>query len=111
MEALRQLAYNAIMHRSYEGTHAPSRLYWYSGRVEIESPGDLFGTVTPESLLHGVTAYRNQLVAEIMANLGFAQRFGYGIPLALRTLRSNGNPEPEFQTEHSRFRVIIKAAR
>ena len=111
VEALRQLAYNAIMHRSYDGTHAPSRLYWYSGRVEIESPGDLFGAVTPESLLHGVTAYRNQLVAEIMANLGFAQRFGYGIPLALRTLRNNGNPKPEFQTEHSRFRVVVKAAR
>ena len=111
VEALRQLAYNAIMHRSYEGTHAPSRLYWYSARVEIESPGDLFGAVTPESLLHGVTAYRNQLVAEIMANLGFAQRFGYGIPLALRTLRNNGNPKPEFQTEHSRFRVVVKAAR
>ena len=111
VEALRQLAYNAIMHRSYEGTHAPSRLYWYSGRVEIESPGDLFGAVTAESLLNGVTAYRNQLVAEIMANLGFAQRFGYGIPLALRTLRNNGNPKPEFQTEHSRFRVVVKAAR
>ena len=111
VEALRQLAYNAIMHRSYEGTHAPSRLYWYSGRVEIESPGDLFGAVTPGSLLHGVTAYRNQLVAEIMANLGFAQRFGYGIPLALRALRNNGNPEPEFQTEHSRFRVVVKEAR
>ena len=110
VEALHQLAYNAVMHRSYEGTHAPARLYWYSGRVEIESPGGLFGAVTPETLLTGATAYRNQLIAEIMANLGFAQRFGYGIPSALRGLRSNGNPEPVFQTEHSRVRVIVESA-
>ena len=110
VEALHQLVYNAVMHRSYEGTRAPSRLYWYSSRVEIESPGGLFGAMTRETLLSGGTAYRNQLIAEIMANLGFAQRFGYGIPLALRSLRSNGNPEPDFQTEHSRLRVIVKAA-
>ena len=110
VEALHQLAYNAVMHRSYEGTHAPSRLYWYSERVEIESPGGLFGAVTPENLLKGATAYRNQLIAEIMANLGFAQRFGYGIPSALRALRTNGNPLPDFQTEHSRVRVIVKTA-
>ncbi len=110
VEAIRQLAHNAVMHRSYEGTHAPSRLYWFSERVEIESPGGLFGAVTPETLLRGATDYRNQLIAEIMHNLGFAQRFGFGIPLALRTLRSNGNAEPDFQTEHSRVRVMVKAA-
>ncbi len=111
VEALHQLVYNAVMHRSYEGTHAPSRLYWYSKRVEIESPGGLFGAMTRETLLSGGTAYRNQLIAEIMANLGFAQRFGYGIPMALRALRSNGNPEPDFQTEHSHVRVTVEAAR
>ena len=110
VEALLQLVYNAIMHRSYEGTHAPARLYWYSGRVEIESPGGLFGAVTPETLLTGATAYRNQLIAEIMANLGYAQRFGYGIPLTLQALRSNGNPEPDFQIEHHRVRVVVESA-
>ncbi len=110
VEALHQLAYNAVMHRSYEGTHSPSRLYWYSQRVEIESPGGLFGAVTAETLLKGATAYRNLLIAEIMANLGFAQRFGYGIPSAMRALQENGNPDPEFQVEDSRFRVIVRAS-
>jgi len=111
VEALHQLAYNAVMHRSYEGTRSPSRLYWYSQHVEIESPGGLFGAVTAETLLKGATAYRNQLIAEIMANLGFAQRFGYGIPSAIKALQRNGNPEPEFQLEDSRFRVIVRAAK
>ena len=110
IEALRQLAYNAVMHRNYEDTNAPSRVYWFSDRVEIESPGGLFGMVTPENLRHGVTDYRNQLVAEIMANLGFAQRFGMGIPLAQKSLLDNGNPEPEFEIDQSRVRITIKAA-
>ena len=53
VEALRQLAYNAVMHRSYEATHAPTRLYWFSQRVEIESPGGPFGRVTPDNLTAG----------------------------------------------------------
>ena len=50
LDALRQLAHNAIMHRSYEGTHTPVRLYWYADRVEIASPGGLYGRMTPEKL-------------------------------------------------------------
>lgn len=110
IEALRQLSYNAIMHRNYEGTNAPSRLRWFSDRVEIESPGGLFGTVTPESLQQGATDYRNQLVAEIMANLGFAQRFGLGIPLAQRSLLENGNPELSFTVDQSRIQITVESA-
>ena len=111
VEALRQLAFNAVMHRSYEGMHAPSRVYWFSDRVLIESPGGLFGAVTPETIGEGATSYRNQLIAEIMSNLGFAQQFGIGIPLTRRALSANGNPEPEFQIDHSRVRVTVRSAR
>ena len=41
--ALQQLGWNAVMHRSYEGTHAPVRVYWYADRIEITSPGGLYG--------------------------------------------------------------------
>ena len=111
VEALRQLAFNAVMHRNYEGTNAPTRLYWYADGVTIESPGGLYGVVTPENLGTGATDYRNQLVAETMHNLGYAQRFGYGIPLALRSLEENGNPEPEFDVAHGRVRVTVRSTR
>jgi len=111
VEAIRQLAFNAVMHRSYEGTNAPSRLYWYADRVTVDSPGGLYGFVTPENLGSGTTDYRNQFVAEIMHQLGFAQRFGYGIPLALRTLAENGNPTPEFNVDHDRVLVTVRPSR
>lgn len=108
VEALRQFAYNAVMHRNYEGTHAPTRLYWYRNSVAIESPGGLFGAVTAENIGGGSTDYRNRLIAETMHNLGFAQRFGYGIPAAKTALEANGNPPPEFTIEPDRVIVTTR---
>lgn len=46
MAALQQLARNAVLHRSYEGTSSPVRITWYDDRVEIYSPGGPYGVVT-----------------------------------------------------------------
>ena len=109
-DALRQLAYNAVMHRGYEGTNTPVRVYWYADRIEIASPGGLYGRMTQENFGTGDTDYRNPLLAEIMHHLGFAQRFGLGVPLARRFLAENGNPEPEFHFEPVRVVVTVRAA-
>ena len=96
--ALQQLTRNALMHRTYEATNTPTRVYWFHDRIEIISPGGPFGTVTPENFgMPGVTDYRNPNVAEAMRVLGFVQRFGFGIQIARAELRKNGHPEPIFQ--------------
>ena len=110
IDALTQLAYNAVMHRDYENSHVPSRINWFSDRVEILNPGGLIGSMTLQDLRRGDTGYRNPLVAEIMKNLGFAQRFGAGIPLAYRSLAANLNPDPEFDISHSSMRVVVRSA-
>ena len=110
VDALRQFAYNAIMHRSYEGTNTPVRVYWYADRIEIASPGGLYGRMTRENFGTGDTDYRNPLLAEIMHHLGFAQRFGLGVPLARRLLAENGNPDPEFHFEPARVVVAVRTA-
>lgn len=110
VDALRQLAWNAVMHRSYEGTHAPSRVYWYSDRIEITNPGGLYGRMTPENFGSGATDYRNPLVAEIMHHLGFGQRFGLGVPLAGEALKDNGNPPAAFDFQPSQIAVTLRPA-
>jgi ATP-dependent DNA helicase RecG len=107
--ALQQLVRNAIMHRSYEATYTPVRLYWFSDRIEIHSPGGLFGQVNPQNFGKGiVTDYRNPHLAEAMKNLGYVQRFGAGIPLAQKELKKNGNPPAEFTLEDSYILVTIR---
>ena len=98
--ALQQLTRNALMHRTYEATNTPTRVYWFHDRIEIISPGGPFGIVTPENFgMPGVTDYRNPNVAEAMRVLGFVQRFGFGIQIARAELRKNGHPPPEFEVK------------
>ena len=100
LAALQQLVRNALMHRTYEGTNAPVRAYWFDDRIEIMSPGGPYGIVTAETFGQpGVVDYRNPILAEAMRVLGFVQRFGFGIPTARRLLREQGHPEPEFRVE------------
>lgn len=108
IEALRQLVRNALMHRTYE-TNTPVRVYWYSDRVEITSPGGLYGAMSRKNFGGDMIAHRNPLVAEIMYRLGFAQRFGVGIPTAYRELERNGNPEPIFDIDRDRVIAVVKA--
>jgi len=110
VDALRQLVRNAVMHRNYEGTHAPVRVHWFSDRVSVWSPGGLYGQVNKENFRTGVTDYRNPLVAEVMHHLGFAQRFGMGIPLAPKRLAENGNPPPDFELAPTHVSVTVYPA-
>jgi ATP-dependent DNA helicase RecG len=108
IEALQQLTRNAVMHRSYEQTNAPVKVYWFSDRIEISNPGGLFGQVNRENFGQGVTDYRNPHLAGVMKDLGYVQRFGYGIPTAKRALQKNGNPPAEFSVEDSYISVIVR---
>lgn len=107
--ALQQLVRNAVMHRSYEETNAPVRVYWFNDRIEVQNPGGLFGQVNRQNFGQGsITDYRNPHLAEAMKNLGYVQRFGIGIPTAKKELKKNGNPAAEFIVEDSYISVIIR---
>ena len=106
--AIRELLLNAIMHRSYE-SNAPVRFYWYDDRIEIQNPGGLYGAASPENFPRQ-TDYRNPVVSEVLASLGYVNRFGRGVFRAQAALRSNGNPEAEFQFESSHVLATILRA-
>ncbi|SOY51167.1 ATP-binding protein [Cupriavidus taiwanensis] len=109
LSALQQLTRNAVMHRSYENTNAPVRVYWFDDRIEISNPGGPYGTVTTENFGRpGVSDYRNPSIAAVLKTLGFVQRFGFGIAEARRSLEANGNPPLEFQVEST---VILATVR
>jgi len=109
VEALRQLVRNAVLHRNYETTNAPVRVYWFSDRIEIHSPGGPYGQVRKENFgAHGITDYRNPNLAEAMKVLGYVQKFGMGIPLARQALAANGNPPLEFLVEDTAIAVIVR---
>ena len=110
MEALHQITRNAVMHRTYEGTNAPVRVYWFNDRIEVMSTGGTFGSVTIESFGEpGLVDYRNPNLADAMKTLGFVQRFDFGISIAKQQLAAAGHPEPEFDISDNFVRVTVKA--
>jgi ATP-dependent DNA helicase RecG len=110
LAALQQLVRNAVMHRDYEISMAPTRITWYADRVEISNPGGPYGSVTPENFgKRGITDYRNPAIAEAMRALGYVQRFGVGLAIASRTLADNGNPPFEFDITSSYVNVIVRS--
>jgi ATP-dependent DNA helicase RecG len=107
--ALQQVARNAILHRSYENTNAPVRLYWFNDRVEMQNPGGPYGQVTKQNFgTPGAYDYRNPNLAAVMKELGYVQRFGFGIAIARQEMAKNGNPPPEFQVEDAHVAVILR---
>ena len=106
LAAIREFVLNAIMHRTYEGTNSPVRINWFEDRVEILSPGGLYGQVTAQNY-ERVSDYRNPVVAEAMKVLGYVERFGTGIARAKAALARNGNPPPEFTFEPTYVLVAV----
>ncbi len=101
-EALQQVLYNAVLHRTYESTNAPVRIYWFNDRIEVSSPGGPFGNVTQENFGNpGVTDYRNPNIADVLKTYGYIQAFGRGIPVANRALTENGNRPLQFEVNQS----------
>lgn len=104
--AVREIALNAVMHRVYEGTNSPVRINWFLDRVEVQSPGGLYGQVTANNY-ERVNDYRNPVIAEAMKVLGYVERFGTGIARCKAALEANGNPPAEFIFEPTHVLVTI----
>ncbi len=107
--AWQQILYNAVLHRTYEGTNAPVRVYWFNDRIEINSPGGPYGNVTVENFGRpGITDYRNPNIGDVLKTFGFVQTFGRGIAAAEKALRDNGNPPLEFIVDQSAVACVIR---
>jgi len=105
--AIRELLINAVAHRSYEAA-SPIRFYQFADRLEIINPGPLYGEATPANFPRQ-TSYRNPVVAEALAVLGFVNQFGRGVLRAQEALKKNGSSEARFEFGDTFFGVTIPA--
>lgn len=73
--ALREAIVNALMHRDYspQSLGTPVQVDLYVDRLEIVSPGGLFGNVTVRTLgVDGITSTRNQHLANLLESTPYA---------------------------------------
>lgn len=94
VSAIKELLFNAIIHRDYQ-SNAAIKFYEFIDRIEISNAGGLFGKARPENF-PSENDYRNPTIAEAAYNLGYVNRFNLGVQRAKAALIKNGNPEPTF---------------
>lgn len=105
-KALHELLVNAVVHRNYDGSTTPISIQHFADRLEVLSPGGLFGDLTADQFPRG-TAYRNPVLAEAARTLGFVNRYGRGIAIAQAELARNASPPAEFQLGANHFLVTV----
>ena len=81
VEAMREAIINAFCHRDYRDPDY-IQVAIFKDRVEIRSPGGLYGGLTLEDLRHGhISRRRNPLIAELFRRIEMVEAWGRGMPL------------------------------
>ena len=81
-EAFVELLVNALVHRDFF-VSATIRLFVFTDRVEIISPGHLPDSLTAEQIRTGISNRRNKVLAEHAAHILPYRGLGTGVPRAL----------------------------
>lgn len=107
--AVREAILNAVIHRDYGllPDAKPIELKLHPDRLEITSPGGLFGETSLESALRSSCVKRNPLIAETMAFLQGRLHRRNGILTIRKACEAQGLPEPTFTYERDVFRVTL----
>ena len=105
---LREAVVNAIAHRDYRMVGNQVHILVFSDRVEVRSPGKLPGHVTLKNLLHERYS-RNEAIVQVLADMGFIERLGYGIDRMVRTMKERGHQPPRFEETDAGFMVTLYA--
>lgn len=107
-DVLREVIVNAVAHRDYQVQGESIQIFCFSDRIRVYSPGRLPGHITVENIVRERFS-RNPVVVQVLADLGFIERLGYGIDRMLRLLREAGQPAPRFQETAAGFQVTLTA--
>lgn len=108
-EAVREAVLNAIAHRDYShfvrGSYVQIRLF--ADRIEIQSPGGLYGTVTEETIEEEQST-RNRILMRLMEDLHLVENRGSGIKTMIEAMRKANLEPPRLQDKRSSFWVIFR---
>lgn len=104
--AIREAIVNAVVHRDLQASSCV-QVALYDDRLEVTSPGALYGGLTLDDALQGVTRLRNPRIAEALMQMDLFENWGTGLRRIREACADAGLPEPEFREFDSMFRVNI----
>ena len=107
-QVVREAIVNAVVHRDYSIAGTDIMLMVFSNRLEIQSPGKLPNTVTPEGIRSGLRYARNQTLVNVMRDYGYVDARGMGIRnKVIPGMREHNGTEPDLIEEEHRFTIRL----
>ncbi|WP_035734651.1 ATP-binding protein [Gordonia polyisoprenivorans] len=116
IDAIREAITNAVTHRDYSEMARGDqvRVELYPDRLEVHSPGGLWGGRGIDSIFDGESRSRNQVLARLLTEVPFTNRdetvgenAGSGIPRMLGEMTQNGLPAPRFHSTPASFVTVL----
>ena len=106
-EALREILYNAIIHKDYTGAHIQMRVW--DDYCEVWNEGDLPSGFTPETLLEvHASRPRNRNIANAFFKAGFIDAWGRGYKKIREGFEAAGLPMPKIESAFGGVRVTFQ---
>lgn len=105
-EAIREAIVNATTHRNFLD-RACVQVAVYDDRVEVTSPGMLYGGLTIEQIKEGGSKIRNRCIAEVFSRMKIIESWGTGIKRMFSSCKEYGIREPELLEIGDSFRVNL----
>ncbi|XWX04615.1 ATP-binding protein [Aggregatilineales bacterium SYSU G02658] len=110
MEAARELIINALAHRDYSIQGDYIRVLVFTNRFEVHSPGGLPGYMTLENLKDERFS-RNPIIVQVLSDMLYIERLGYGVDRVIELMQSHGLRAPEFIERAGGFQVVLYNSR
>lgn len=104
--SVREMIVNAVTHRNYM-IDSCIQVAVYDDRVEVTSPGMLYGSLDIASIKAGRSETRNRTIARVFDKMHLIESWGTGIRRILEDCANAGLPEPGFCEIGDAFRVEI----
>jgi ATP-dependent DNA helicase RecG len=100
--AVREMIFNALVHRDYMG--APTQIRLYNDHFDVWNDGGLPEGITEEDLkkLHR-SKPRNPLIADVCFKAGYIDSWGRGTIKIIEACAEAGLPEPDLKEEQGGF--------
>lgn len=104
--AVRELLVNAVAHRDYNLGGDSIHINIFSDHLEVTSPGKLPGPMTLTNLFD-TRFSRNPVIVQVLSDLGYVEKLGYGLDLVVSLMRESSSIAPRFEEIARSFRVTL----
>jgi predicted HTH transcriptional regulator len=106
IRSIREMIVNAVTHRNYM-IDSCILVAEFDDRIEVTSPGMLFGSLDIAAIKSGRSETRNRTSARVFDKMRLIESWGTGIRRIIEECEDAGLPEPKFSEIGDAFRVEV----